>query len=166
MYNILKVNGKIKIIPLIISILIPLLGSGLVYLVTRNSMSLYLAVNKPVFSPPAYVFVIVWPILYILMGIAAYRIYMCKEEGKNIGNAFFYYALQLLLNFLWSFIFFSFRLYGLALIELIILFIFIIVTFIKFSKIDRQAAYLLIPYILWCSFAIVLNFSIWDLNER
>lgn len=166
MDNIFKVKGKIKIIPLIISILIPIAGSGLVFLITRNSMTLYANVNKPVFSPPAYVFMIVWPILYILMGIASYRIYMYREEGENIGNALFYYLIQLLLNYLWSFIFFSFRLYGLALIELVILFIFIIITFVKFSKIDRISGYLLIPYILWCGFAILLNFSIWDLNER
>ncbi|MBE6048980.1 MAG: tryptophan-rich sensory protein [Clostridium sp.] len=166
MGEILKIKGKIKIIPLIISVLLPLSGAGLVAFITRNSMNIYEKLEKPFFSPPAIVFMIVWPILYILMGIASYRIYMHKEAGENIENALFYYAIQLLLNYLWSFLFFSFRLYGLALIEFIILFVFIMITFWKFIKIDRIAGYLLIPYILWCAFALVLNYSIWSENER
>lgn len=166
MENIFKVNGKVKIIPLICLVLMPLLGSGLVFYITRNSMNIYSVMNKPFFSPPDYVFMIVWPILYILMGLASYRIYMYREEGRDIGNALFYYLIQLLLNYLWSFIFFSFRLYGLAFIELIVLFIFILITFLKFSRIDKIAGYLLIPYILWSSFALILNYFIWSFNER
>lgn len=166
MLDILRVKGKVKIIPLILCVLLPLAGSALVWLITRNSMNIYSQVEKPIFSPPAYVFMIVWPILYILMGLASYRIYMYREAGENVGNALFYYLIQLLLNYLWSFVFFSFRLYGLAFIEFIILFIFIIITFWKFIKIDKIAGYLLIPYILWCSYALVLNYFIWSKNER
>lgn len=165
MGNILKVNGKVRIIPLICCVLLPLAGAALVTFITRNSMNLS-NLDKPFFTPSPYVFMIVWPILYVLMGLASYRIYMCRAEGRNIGNALFYYLIQLLLNYLWSFIFFSFRLYGLAFIELIILIIFIVITFLKFLRIDKMAGYLMIPYILWCSFALVLNYFIWSKNER
>ncbi len=166
MLNILRVKGKIKVIPLILCVLLPLAGSAFVWYITRNGINIYTQLEKPIFSPPAYIFMIVWIILYILMGLASYRIYMYRELGEDIGNALFYYLIQLLLNYLWSFIFFSFRLYGLAFIELIILFIFIIITFLKFIKLDKIAGYLLIPYILWCSFALILNYFIWSKNER
>jgi tryptophan-rich sensory protein len=90
---------------------------------------------------------------------------MIRDSGKDIGTALFYYLIQLLLNYFWSFIFFSFRLYGLAFIELIILIVFIVITFIKFIKLDKAAGILLIPYIIWVSFAGVLNYFIWAKNE-
>ncbi|WP_143317602.1 TspO/MBR family protein [Clostridium sp. HBUAS56017] len=165
MKNIFKVNGHVKVIPLIIFVFLPLVGGYLVNLVTRNSATIYEQLERPFFAPPSMVFVIVWPILYILMGIASYRIYMIRDQGENIGTALFYYLIQLLLNYFWSFLFFSFRLYGLAFIELIILLIFIIITFIKFIKIDKIAGILLIPYIIWVSFAGILSYFIWAKNE-
>ncbi|MBE6049992.1 MAG: tryptophan-rich sensory protein [Clostridium sp.] len=166
MKNIFLVEGKIKKIPLILFSLLPLVGAFIVSLITKDSMNVYSEIEKPFFAPPPIVFIIVWVILYLLMGISSYRIYMMKDKRKDTGTALFFYIIQLLLNYLWSFLFFSFRLYGLALIELIILLIFIIITFIKFIKIDKIAGYLLIPYILWCTFALILNFFIWDKNER
>lgn len=163
--NIFKVNGRFKLIPLIVSILLPLGGGFLVGFLTSNSRELYGELTKAPFFPPAIVFPIVWTILYILMGIASYRIYMIRDEGKNVGSALFFYLVQLLLNFLWSFVFFSFRLYGLSFIVLIVLLIFIIITFVKFLKVDKVAGFLLIPYILWVAFAGFLNFYIWMKNE-
>lgn len=165
MINVFKVNGRVRVIPLIVLTLLPLAGAYLVNLVTRNSMSIYGQLEKPFFAPTPIVFMIVWPVLYLLMGLASYRIYMIREEGKDTGTALFYYLIQLLLNYFWSFIFFSFRLYGLAFIELIILLIFIVITFIKFIKLDILAGILLIPYMLWVSFAGVLNYFIWAKNE-
>ncbi|MDS0527153.1 tryptophan-rich sensory protein [Clostridium sp. SHJSY1] len=165
MVNIFKVNGKFKLIPLIVLTLLPLVGAYLVNLVTRNGVAIYGQLEKPFFAPPPILFMIIWPVLYILMGFASYRIYMIRESGKDIGTALFYYLIQLLLNYFWSFIFFSFRLYGLAFIELIILLVFIIITFIKFIKLDKIAGILLIPYIIWVSFAGVLNYFIWAKNE-
>ena len=166
MKNIFKVKGQVKILPLLVFSLLPLVGASLVSIVTKDSMNIYSQIDKPFFAPPPIVFIVVWTILYLLMGISSYRIYMMKDQGKDTGTALFFYSIQLLLNYLWSFIFFSFRLYGLAFIELIILFVFIIITFIKFIKIDKIAGYLLIPYIAWCTFALLLNFFIWDKNER
>lgn len=165
MKNIFKVNGKVKMLPLIGLTLLPILGGGLVGYLNRNSMEIYEKLDKPIFAPPAIVFLVVWVILYLLMGFSSYRIYMIRDGGKDVGTSLFLYIIQLLLNYLWPFIFFSFRLYGLAFIELIILSIFVIRTFIKFIKLDRIAGVCLIPYMIWIVFAGVLNYFIWVKNE-
>lgn len=157
---------NVKIIPLILNILIPLLGGFIVSYINRNAMSVYnTTVKKPFFTPPSIVFIIVWTILYILMGIAAYRIYIKNKENNDDNGAYFFYLVQLILNFMWSFIFFTFRLYGLSFIWIIILFIFVVITFIKFIKIDKIAGFLLVPYMLWLVFAGILNFFVWVFNE-
>lgn len=165
MKNIFKVNGKIKFLPLIGLTIMPLLGSLVVWYLTMGPMRIYDKIKLPIFAPNSIVFSIVWPIIYLLMGIASYRIYMIRDEGKDVGTALFFYIIQLLLNYLWPFIFFSFRLYGLGFIELIILFIFVIITFVKFIKIDKIAGILLIPYLLWLIFAGTLNYFVWAYNE-
>ncbi|MGL4774165.1 MAG: TspO/MBR family protein [Clostridium sp.] len=163
--NIFKVNGKFKLLPFIISILIPLGGGALIGLLTKNTVLIYSKLTIPLLAPPSWIFGVVWPILYILMGIASYRIYMIRDEGKDVGSSLFFYLLQLLLNFLWPIVFFSFRLYGLSFILLVVLFIFIIITFIQFLKIDKVAGILLIPYIAWIIYAGFLNFVVWMFNE-
>lgn len=163
--NLLKVNNKVHFISLIINILIPLGGGALVGYITRNAMESYNTIKKPFFSPPGIVFPIVWTILYILMGIAAYRIYNKTKEREIKGDEYFFYLVQLLFNFGWSFIFFSFKLYGLAFLWLIVLFILVVITTVKFLKVDKKAGLLMIPYILWLAFAGVLNYYVWMLNE-
>lgn len=164
-FNIFKVNGEFKFIPLLINIAIPVLGGAIVGYLNSNTMSLYESLKKPFFSPPAIVFPIVWTILYILMGIAAYRIFMRNKQGADDNGAYFFYLIQLIVNFLWSFVFFTFRLYGISFIILLILFVLIIITFIKFIKVDKIAGFLLVPYLIWVAFAGVLNFFVWMLNE-
>ena len=163
--NVFKVNGRVKVLPLILLTLLPLLGSGVIGYLIKDTVNVYSGLERPVFSPPAIIFMIVWPILYLLMGLASYRIYMLRDEGKDVGSSLFFYCLQLLLNYLWPLIFFSFRLYGVAFIELVILMIFVIITFIEFFKLDKCAGILLIPYIIWLAFAGVLNFFLWMKNE-
>ncbi|MGL5415306.1 MAG: TspO/MBR family protein [Clostridium sp.] len=163
--NIFKVDGKFKIKPLIIAILIPFLGSGLVSFFSGMGKGLYLSIEKPPLSPPGWIFGIVWPILYLLMGVASYRIYMKEEIIRKGSNSIFIYGVQLILNFLWPLLFFGLRLYGVAFLELIVLFIFIVITFIKFYKVDKTAAFLMLPYLLWTIFAGYLNFGVWFLNE-
>lgn len=165
MKNIFKVNGKFNLMDLLVSVAIPLGGGLLVGYLNKGSMGTYNSLEKPFFSPPSIVFPIVWPILYILMGIAAYRIRMLGKEGKNVASGLFTYYIQLLLNFLWPFIFFTFRLYGISFIELAILLIFIIITFIHFIMKDKVSGLLLVPYLVWTTYAGVLNFFIWFLNE-
>lgn len=164
-FNIFKVRREFKLIPLLINTLIPVLGGAFVGYLNRNTMDTYETLKKPFFTPSNIVFPVVWTILYILMGIAAYRIFMRNKQGIDDKGGYFFYLVQIIINFLWSFIFFTFRLYGISFIVLVILLIFILITFIKFIKIDRLAGFLLIPYLIWVSFAGILNFLIWALNE-
>lgn len=157
---------KIRFIPLIICIAIPLLIGWITSLIIPNMQSLYENLVKPFFAPPPIVFPIVWTILYILMGIASYKVYILKYDNIDTSSATFVYYIQLLLNFLWTIIFFGFRLYGLAFIELIILILFVILTIVRFyQKAGIKAALLLLPYLIWLIYAGVLNFFIWMLNE-
>lgn len=163
--NLLKVNGKIHFILLIINIAIPLVGSAIVGYVTRDVTGVYNELKKPFFSPPGIVFPIVWTILYIIMGIAAYRVYVKTKEREVKGDEYFFYLVQLLFNFAWSFIFFNFKLYGLAFLWIIVLLTLVVITTIKFYRVDKKAGLMMIPYILWLIFAAVLNYFIWMLNE-
>lgn len=163
--KILFLNGKFDFLALIKNIVISLGGGLLISFLVNNTMYVYDGLKKPIFTPPNIVFPIVWTILYIIMGIAAYRIYMNNKLGKSDFGGYFYYLISLLINFLWPLIFFGLRLYGISFILIIILLAFVIVTTIKFLKVDKISGFLMIPYILWLSFAAVLNFYIWMLNE-
>lgn len=164
MFNIFKVDGKKSIVALIISVLI---AEGIGFLsgfLSMNTSSAYENFNKPSFSPPGWVFPIVWTILFFLMAVAAYRIWLKGKSGVDIKKALTLYGIQLFFNFLWSIIFFRYRLYAIAFLELLLLLVFILLTTFEFHKIDKIAGYLMIPYIAWVSFAGVLNFAIWMLN--
>jgi benzodiazapine receptor len=126
----------------------------------------YVGIIKPTFSPPNWIFAPVWTILFALMGIAAYLIYKKGTDKKEIRIALFIFDIQLLLNVLWSVLFFGMHNPGYAFIEIIFLWLAILLTIISFFKISKTAAYLLIPYILWVSFASFLNYSIWQLNSQ
>lgn len=159
-------DKKIKIIPLIISIGLPLLIGWLSSLIIPNMKSIYENLNKPFWAPPQIIFPIAWTILYILMGIASYMVYVKNYENIDVSSATFIYLMQLLLNFLWSIIFFGFRLYGLAFLEILILIIFVILTIKRFyDKAGKKAALLMLPYLIWLIYAAALNFFIWMLNE-
>jgi benzodiazapine receptor len=164
MFNIFKVNGKKSIIALLISVLIAQ-GIGLLSgFLSMNSSKAYENFNKPTFSPPGWVFPVVWTVLFFLMAIAAYRIWMKGKSGEDVSKALILYGIQLFLNFLWSIIFFRYRLYAIAFLELLVLLVFILLTTFEFYRIDKTAGYLMIPYIAWVSFAGVLNYTIWMLN--
>lgn len=163
-----KVSNKrrIRFIPLILSIGIPLILGGITAALMPNMKEVYSGLTKPVFAPPSFVFPIVWTILYVMMGIAAYKVYILKYDGIDVSSALFVYSIQLLLNFLWTFIFFGFRLYGIAFIELIILVFFVLLTIKRFyDKAGKESALLMVPYLIWLVYAGVLNFYVWMLNE-
>ncbi|MCL5676167.1 MAG: tryptophan-rich sensory protein [Patescibacteria group bacterium] len=122
----------------------------------------YSFLNKPFFSPPNWIFGPVWTTLYLLMGISAGIIW--NRKGKAAKKALGFFALQLFLNFLWSIFFFGFHLPFLALLDLILLWLAILVTMKLFYKISELSFWLLVPYILWVSFAGVLNLAIVLLN--
>lgn len=164
MVNIFKVNDKSEILKAFLSIIIVEAAGVLSAFLGNVNSSSYEALKKPIIAPQAYVFPIVWPVLYLLIGLAAYRIWETGKQGKNIRKALLLYVFQLLFNFLWAVLFFRLRLYGLAFVELLILFIFIMSTTFEFLKYDRLSGLLMIPYIAWISFAAALNFAIWFLN--
>lgn len=119
---------------------------------------------KPQFYPPPYLFPLIWSILYLLMGIASYRVWLTGISNNNVQAALVYYAAQLILNFIWPIIFFRLGLIGPAFVELLILLAFVVITTLKFYKIDKIAGLILIPYIIWLIFAAYLNVSLYMLN--
>jgi len=135
--------------------------------VTRESVNTwYPTLHKPSFNPPDWLFAPVWSTLYVIMGVAAAlvwdRIEMEREVVKK-GLTFFW--IQLGLNAFWSYLFFGLHNPLLAMIEIVLLWLMIYETFIKFNKVNKIAGYLLIPYLMWVTFAGVLNVSIWLLNK-
>ena len=158
----MKVNKYIKLAIFIIILLFAgFIGS---IFTTPNIPTWYASLIKPVFNPPNWIFGPVWTILYILMGIAAFLIWQNGIKKKKVKVAIYIFAAQLFLNMLWSILFFGLQNPLLAFIEIIILWALILLTIIKFSEISKKAAYLLIPYILWVSFAVILNLFIYLLN--
>lgn len=125
----------------------------------------YSAIQKPSFTPPAWIFAPVWTTLYILMGVAAFLVWRRGLESRLVRVALAWFLGQLVLNALWSPVFFGWHRIGLALIVLVLLWIVLAVTLWRFAGISKAAAALLIPYLLWVSFAGVLNASIWWLNR-
>ena len=150
---------------LIISLLIPLV-TGFVsgFFTSGGVKGWYATANKPSFNPPAWIFAPVWTLLYILMGIALYLVWKSNPPKQLKKTAIVLFAVQLALNFCWSFIFFYFQQTGWAFVEIIAMWLMIQLTIIYFGKISRTAAWLLIPYLAWVSFAALLNYSIWQLN--
>ena len=155
-----------KIKPYVISILIALGVGGISAFLTRGNMDVYDKIVTPPLAPPGILFPIVWTILYVLMGISSARIYIEGKEGNAfVSDALKVYALQLIVNFFWSIIFFNMQAYLFAFIWLILLWVLIIVMIRKFYPIDRLAAWLQVPYFLWVTFAAYLNFAIFMLNR-
>ena len=130
---------------------------------TTDSISnWYKTLNKPSFNPPNWLFGPVWTILYILIGISLYLVWVSPIQNKTLAYTFF--AVQLFLNLLWSFLFFRNHMIGSAFIEIILLWFAILMNILYSYSVSKTSAYLLIPYILWVTFAALLNFSIWKLN--
>jgi tryptophan-rich sensory protein len=123
----------------------------------------YSSLEKPAFNPPNWIFAPVWILLYLLMGVTLYILWQNLPKGEaKIALVFF--TIQLVLNVLWSVIFFGFKLPMVAFIEILFLWVFILLTMIKSSKVSKIPVYLLLPYILWVNFAAILNFFLWRLN--
>lgn len=157
---------KIKNIPLLLYSLIICQLAGIIgsFFTSSSIPTWYAALEKPSFNPPNWVFAPVWTTLFVLMGISLYLIWNKGLKAKEVKTALTFFGIQLALNVLWSIIFFGLKSPLYAFVEIIILWIAILLTILKFYKISKVAAYLLIPYILWVSFAAVLNFLIFTLN--
>ena len=157
--------NKTLTLKFLISILLPLSLGAIAGMFTSQSVpEWYAALNRPSFNPPNWIFGPVWTTLYILMGISFFLIW--KQEASKVRNrAILIFLLQLLLNFAWSFIFFYFNMIGLALVEIILLWISIVMMLVVFYKIKPIASYINIPYLLWVTFATVLNAGYYFLNR-
>lgn len=154
---------KPNIKKLLICLAIPLAVGGLASLLS-GGMDSYKVMNQPPLSPPGWLFPIVWTILYLLMGYASYRVATADTPRQEIKKALTFYAIQLALNFLWPIVFFRFEAYWLAFFVLLALWVFIYLTMHLFSEIDETAENLLIPYLLWVTFAGYLNLGVALLN--
>lgn len=150
-----------KIMYIILSILIPLI-IGFIGSMLGGSMALFDNIKKPIFAPPAIIFPIVWGILYILMGISSYLVFISDSVYKKIGLIF--YVIQLVVNALWTMIFFRFENFLFAFIWLLVLLGIVVMMLFYFYKSDKKAFYLQIPYLIWLIFALILNYSIYTLN--
>jgi tryptophan-rich sensory protein len=155
-------NIKKLIVSIIICQLAGIIG-GL--FTSRNIPTWYQTIKKPGFTPPNWIFGPVWIFLYLLMGIALYLVWKSADPGKTKSLALFFFFAQLVLNVLWSFLFFFLKNPLAGFIDIIVLLISILVTTLLFYPLNKVAALLLVPYILWVTFASVLNYSIWQLNK-
>lgn len=131
---------------------------------TAGSMAAFAALSKPPLSPPGWLFPVIWSILFFLMGIASYLICTAEKPQQEISNALWLYGFQLAVNFFWSIFFFNLSLYFFSFIWLLLLWILIAATARRFYRISQTAGYLLLPYLLWVSFAGYLNLGICLLN--
>ena len=149
------------ILSLLIVFLVAFIGSSFT---TKSIANWYRFLKRPPFAPPNWLFAPAWGLLYLLMAIAAFLIWQ-QRGAFVVKTALIFYFSQLILNTLWSIIFFGLRKPGLAFIEIIVLWVFILLTLIKFYQINKTAGLLLLPYLLWVTFASVLNLSVWLLNS-
>ena len=155
---------KIKWGKLLLHIAIPLLVGGASALLTRGSMELFSTVQKPPLSPPGWLFPVVWTVLYILMGIASYRVSESDGTVEQKNRYKTVYTVSLFFNFFWSLIFFNLQAYWFAFAWLVILWGLILVCMLLARKMDSVAFWCLVPYFVWVSFAGYLNFGIALLN--
>ena len=155
----MKINWK----KLLISLGIPLVVGGLSALIS-GGMGSYKDFVQPPLSPPAWVFPVVWTVLFLLMGYASYRIYIADADPKKKRKALVLYGAQLVVNFIWSPIFFRLDQYRAAFFVLLVLWVLVLLTAKAFADIDEFASDLLLPYLLWLTFAGYLNVGVYLLN--
>ena len=157
--------AKNNVVKLVVSIVIPLaVGGASGYFTSTGVGGWYQTLVKPSFNPPNWIFAPVWTMLYIMMGIALFLIWKKEVSADKKRWAILCFVVQLALNFLWTFVFFYLEQPGWALVEILVLWVMILATILAFKKLSTPAAWLLVPYLLWVSFATLLTYSIWQLN--
>lgn len=156
--------NKSQILKLLTSLILPSGVGAIAGMFTADAIpGWYASLIRPSFNPPNWVFGPVWTCLYLILGISLFLIWK-QNASRDRNLAIFVFLIQLTLNFSWSFIFFFFNLIGLALLEIILLWISIVLMILRFYKIKPMAAYINIPYLLWVSFASILNAAYYFLN--
>lgn len=149
---------------LLLCLAIPLGVGGLAALLTGGGMGEYSNFIKPPYSPPGWLFPVVWTILYLLMGYASYRVVTAQSEPVKVRRALILYWAQLAVNFLWPLVFFGAKWYLAAFFVLLVLWVLVFLSIYAFADVDEKAGDLLLPYILWITFAAYLNVGVYLLN--
>ncbi len=159
-----------KIWRIALAIAVPLCGGFIISLFTRDAMSKFGSFNQPPLAPPAWLFPVAWTVLYVLMGLASYFIWKKGYDSRKAADksasktALIIYGIQLIFNFVWTPLFFSLGWYWPAFVWLLVMWALIIVLMMKAYRISRPAFWMLLPYIIWCTFAAYLNCGIAMLN--
>jgi len=154
-----------NITKLIISIVTPRMLESIGGLIISDAVTeWYATLNRPFFNPPNWVFVPVWTTIYLLLGVSLYYVWK-QEPSQNRKKALIVFVIQMVLNFAWTFIFFHFHLFLLALIEIVVMWFSILFMILRFYKVKPMSAYINIPYLLWVSYAVVLTVSFYYLNK-
>jgi len=148
---------------LILWLLASLAGGGVGALATRNAREFYAGLVKPSWAPPGWLFGPVWTVLYLLMGVAAWLVWR-RAGWSGARGALVLFVVQLVVNALWSWVFFAWRRGALAMADIVVLLVLIVATMIAFARVDGRAAALLLPYLGWVMFATALTYSIWRSN--
>ena len=149
---------------LLICIAIPLAVGGVSAWLSRESMNAFAVFDKPPLSPPGWLFPVVWTLLYVLMGLASYLVLTSAKPQQTINRALRLYGIQLGVNFFWSIFFFNLSLFLFSFLWLILLWLLILATIVRFYQISQKAGRLMLPYLLWVTFAGYLNLGIYLLN--
>jgi benzodiazapine receptor len=158
--------NRFQLIPFVISLFITLAIGGVATLFTRPEIKgWYITLNKPGFTPPNWLFPVAWTILYILIATAAYLVWKRRDGASVYKTTAIIYSIQLLLNFLWSIVFFGMHQVFGGLIIIVLLLVFIILNIAWFGRFTKTAAWLLVPYLVWVSYATLLNIGIYILNK-
>lgn len=153
-----------KLYGLIVSLLIPTAVGTISALLTSDARKQYHFMNKPPLSPPGWVFPVVWTVLYLMMGFACYLVYRSNREPWAKREALGLYALQLIMNFFWSILFFGHSLFLLAFWWLAALWVLVLLCTISFFRVSRTAGAMMIPYEAWLTFALYLNYAVYKLS--
>lgn len=151
---------------LILALAIPLLVGGLGGIATTSGISTwYRSVRRPPWTPPNWVFAPAWTALYLLMGVASWLVWRAGWSDPPVPTALSLYGAQLILNFLWSLIFFGLRRPGWAMLDIALLWVLILLTLMQFQQVSTLAGVLMAPYLAWVTYAVSLNAGIWWLNR-
>jgi len=156
-------NKRFKL--LLFCVAVPLAVGVLSALLSGSGMKAFADLNQPPLSPPGWVFPVAWTILYTLMGIASFYVLTAEKPQREIDGALRFYLMQLTVNFFWSILFFGFSLYLFSFLWLLLLWVLILITTIRFYRIKELSGYLMVPYLVWVTFAGYLNLGIYFLNR-
>jgi tryptophan-rich sensory protein len=159
------VSKQKQILGLFVWFMISFLASAVGALASIQAKTFYAELLQPNWAPSAQVFGPVWTLLFALMAVAAWLVWRA-DEGANRKKALQLFLLQLAVNGLWSWLFFAWHLGGLALINVVVLWLMILITMLAFWRVNKLASALLLPYLLWVSFAIILNATLWQMNPQ